>query len=164
MKRFVDITRTWFKDAVPKSHPVVKLQKYVKDGKTYVVDGFHVVMKPSPNEIRVANLLREKIGGEICIVPKVNYPERVGTPDYLFNGIGYDLKTITGCGNSTLRDAVKRKRGQSTRFIFDLSNSTLTDADVERQMHGMFGNPQTNFVKEIVVIRGNNIEKVYRRT
>ena len=80
-----------------------------------------------------------------------------------FNGFDYDLKTITGCGNSTLRDAVKRKRGQSTRFIFDLSNSALTNADVERQMYGMFGNPQTNFVKEVVIIRNDSIEKVFRK-
>lgn len=163
VKKFIDITDNWFKDAVPKSHPVVTLQKYVKDGVEYVVDNFHVVMKPSPNEIRVANLLKDKIGGEISIVPKVNYPELVRTPDYLFNGYGYDLKTITGNGESVLRDAVKRKRGQARRFIFDVSNSRLTASDIEKQMHGMFGDIHTAFVEEVVIVRGDEIEKVYRK-
>lgn len=162
-KRFADITDRWFKDATPKSHPVVKLQQYIKDGQVFTVDNLHVVMKPSPNEIRIANLLRDKVGGEIFIVPKVNYPDGVGTPDYLLNGIGYDLKTISGAGKSTLRDAVKRKKKQSARFIFDLSESSLTDSEVENQMHGMFGSPQTDFVREVVIIRGDEIVKVYKR-
>ena len=72
-------------------------------------------------------------------------------------------KTIKGCGRSTLRDAVKRKLGQSQRFIFDLSNSALTEQDVEKQMYMMFRDPHTAFVNEIVIIRGDEIDKVYKR-
>lgn len=160
---YEDITNSWFKDTIPNSHEVGRLQSYTKDGVEYVVDGHNVIMKPSPNEIRVANILKEKVGGSIFHVPKINFPKEIKTPDFLFNGIGYDLKTIKGCGRSTLRDAVKRKLGQSQRFIFDLSNSALTEQDVEKQMYMMFRDPHTAFVNEIVIIRGDEIDKVYKR-
>ena len=153
----------WFPGSVPRSHEIIRLQEYTKDGVTYVVDGYAVVMKPSRNELRIAELLRDKIGGKIEIVPKVNIPQGVKTSDYLFHEICYDLKTIEGGGPSTLRDAVKKKKGQSRRFILDLTNSPLTDDDAEKQMHGMFGDKHTAFVEEIVIIRGDKIAKIFRR-
>lgn len=163
LQRFMDITKAWFTYAVPKSHPVIRLQRYEKDGQEYIVDGFHVKMRPSPNEIRVAELLREKVGGEIYHVPKVEYPEGIRTPDYIFNGKEYDLKTITGSGKSTLSDAIKRKNGQSNSFIFDMTNSPLTSEDVEKQIEKIYRDRHTAFVDEVVIIRGDNIEKVYKK-
>ena len=163
LMRFIDITNAWFPGVTPRSHSVIRLQSYVKDGHEYIVDNFHVKMHPSTNEIRIAELLREKIGGEIYHVPKVEYPEGIRTPDYIFNGKEYDLKTITGSGKSTLVDAIKRKKGQSNSFIFDLTSSALTSEDVEKQIEKIYRDRHTAFVDEVVIIRGNNIEKVYKK-
>jgi len=56
------------------------------------------------------------------MVPKINEPANIKSPDYFVDEIGnsYDLKTIKGSGKKTLKDAVKKKKGQSSKFIIDI--------------------------------------------
>ena len=91
---FTDITGKWYPNAKPNSHPVLELQEYTPGGETYKVDGHNVVLDHDPHEKEIAELLEREVGGEIYLVPRVNNPQGVSTPDYLFHGRGYDLKTL----------------------------------------------------------------------
>lgn len=161
--KYFNITDRWIvgeKNSRPK---VIHSNKVEVDGVTYKVDGRYVKLKPSKNEIRIAKLISDRIGTEVRILPKIDYPLGKKTPDYIIRGREYDLKTITGAGNSTLRDAVKRKSGQSRNFIFDVTNSKLTDNNISQQLHMMYSDYHTEFVDEIIIIRGDIIEAVYKR-
>lgn len=163
-KRYHDITGNWYPDAVPNSHPVQDLQSVTVDGVTYQVDGHNVELSYSPHEKEIAELLEREVGGEMYMVPRVNNPQGVSTPDYLFHGKGYDLKTIgKTTGKNPIFNRIKNAKKQANNFILDLTDSTLSDAAVDEQIKKVYQDRQTQSVDEIIVLRGGKIQKVYKR-
>lgn len=163
VRKYVDITGKWYPDAKPNSHTVQDLQSYTVGGVTYDVDGHNVVLDYSAHEKAIAELLEKEVGGEIYMVPRVNNPQGVSTPDYLFHGKPYDLKTITGRGKKILYDRISRKADQSPNFIFDLSDSPLTDEAIRQQIEYIYSSDHTRFVDEIVVIKNGAIVMITKR-
>lgn len=161
---YMDITGKWHPDAEPNSHPVRDLDKYVVDGVTYKVDGRNVQLDYKPHEKEIAELLAREVGGEVFMVPRVNNPQGVSTPDYIFNGKAYDLKTLSKeATENTIFNRVKKARKQAHNFIIDVSDTTLSDEVIEAQIKKLFENNSTVFVDEIVIIRSGVITKVVKR-
>ncbi len=127
----------------------------IKNGIKYVVDGKNVVIKPSENEKRIGNLLARDYGKEVKLLPKVNYPKGVRTPDFMVDDEGYDLKTLTGSGKNVLSSAIKKD--QTQKIIYDLSDCPLDLKEIENQINRLFGSPHTSFIDEVVVIKSNDI-------
>lgn len=162
--RYHDITGKWYPDAVPNSHPVQDLQSVTVDGVTYQVDGHNVVLSYSRHEKEIAELLEREVGGEMYMVPRVNNPQGVSTPDYLFHGRWYDLKTIGATtGKNPLVNRVKNAKRQARNFIFDMTNSTLSNQALSEQIEKIFHDRETQFVDEIVILRDGKIEQVLKR-
>lgn len=162
--KFVDITKNWYPDAEPNSHSVRDLQEYTVDGVTYKVDGRNVQLDYKPYEKEIAELLEREVGGEIYMVPRVNSPQGISTPDYLFNGNAYDLKTLSETATeNTIFNRVKKARKQACNFIIDVTASSLDDMTIESQLDKIFRNKSTRFVDEIVIIRDGAIVKVVKR-
>lgn len=161
---YEEITGRWYPDATPGSHEVKDLLEYTApDGKTYKVDGHHVKFTYTKHEKEIAELLEREIGGEIYMVPKIDYPLGVRTPDYLFHEKPYDLKTIEGSGKNVLSSAIGKKKGQSPNFIFDTDPSPLSTEEVIQQVKRLYSSKYTRFVDEIVIIKDSHIRCVYRR-
>ena len=161
---FIDITDNWYPEAVPNSHPVRDLQEYVVDGVSYKVDGRNVQLDYKPHEKEIAELLEREVGGEIFMVPRVNNPQGISTPDYIFNGKAYDLKTLSEeATENTIFNRVKKARKQAHNFIIDVSDAALSDEVVEKQLKKLFENNSTVFVEEVVIIRNGAITKVVKR-
>ena len=159
-----DITGRWYPDAKPNSHPVVDLQEYAVNGVTYRVDGRNVQLDYKPYEKEIAELLRKEVGGEIFMVPRVNNPQGVKTPDYLFHGKGYDLKTLhSPKGKNPIFNRIKNAKGQSKNFILDLTDAGLDDDTIQNQLVKVFTDKSTEFVDEVVIIQDGRIAKVLKR-
>lgn len=164
-KRYVDITGKWYPDAKPNSHPVQDLQEFTVDGVTYKVDGHNVVLDYSAHEKEIAELLEREVGGEIFMVPRVNYPQNISTPDYQFHGRGYDLKTLEpDAGKNTIFNRIKKKKRQAHNFIIDVTQTSLDDQTIDGQIEKIFWSKDTRFVEEVVVIKGEKIIRVVKRT
>ena len=163
-RKYVDITRKWYKKATPNSHPVADLQEYTVNGVTYKVDGRNVVLDYKPYEKEIAELLAKEAGVGINMVPRVNNPQGVKTPDYLINGKGYDLKTLhKTTGKNPIFNRIKNAKGQAKNFILDLSDAGLDEDTVNKQLEKIFTDKDTEFVDEVVVIRNGKIAKVLKR-
>ena len=122
--RYIDVTELWRKDATPNSHTVQGLRSFTRNGATYTVDGHNIVLDYSPHEKEIAELLEKEFGGELYMVPRVNNPQGISTPDYLFRGKGYDLKALSKeAGENTIINRIKKARKQSKNFILDLTNA-----------------------------------------
>ena len=161
---FTDITGKWYPNAKPNSHPVLELQEYTPGGETYKVDGHNVVLDHDPHEKEIAELLEREVGGEIYLVPRVNNPQGVSTPDYLFHGRGYDLKTLGGkAGPNTMFQRVKKAKRQSRNFIIDVSDTKLDREMIDQQISKIFWSENTRFVDEIVIINDGHIVRVAKR-
>ena len=161
---FTDITGRWYPDADPNSHPVLELQEYASGGATYKVDGHNVVLDHDAHEKEIAELLEREVGGEIYLVPRVNNPQGVPTPDYLFHGRGYDLKTLSEkAGPNTMFQRVKKAKRQSRNFIIDVSDTKLDREMIDQQISKIFWSENTRFVDEIVIINDGRIVQVAKR-
>lgn len=161
---FTDITGRWYPDADPNSHPVLELQEYASGGATYKVDGHNVVLDHDAHEKEIAELLEREVGGEIYLVPRVNNPQGVPTPDYLFRGRGYDLKTLSEkAGPNTMFQRVKKAKRQSRNFIIDVSDTKLDRETIAQQISKIFWSENTRFVDEIVIINDGRIVQVAKR-
>ena len=163
--RYIDVTELWRKDATPNSHTVQGLRSFTRNGATYTVDGHNIVLDYSPHEKEIAELLEKEFGGELYMVPRVNNPQGISTPDYLFRGKGYDLKALSKeAGENTIINRIKKARKQSKNFILDLTNAKkITDSVLKSQIQRIYEDKETAFVDTIIVIRNGNIVVVVKK-
>lgn len=162
---FEDVTAQYFATAAPNSHAVQDLLTYVVYDTAYMVDGDHVVLDYTPHEKEVAELLERELGGEFFMVPRVNTPEGVSTPDYLFRGQAYDLKTLgPKAGKNAIYNRVKKARRQAKNFVVDITRALLDEAFIGEQLQKIYTMNETAFVDEVIVIEGGNIIKIVKRT
>lgn len=163
---YEDISDHWYPDSVPGSHAVEDLYEYTVDGATYKVDGHNVKLDYDQHEKEIAELLEREVGGELYMVPKVNMPQGISSPDYLFNGEKYDLKTLLeDAGENTIFNRIQKsvKKGQADNFIIDVTKSGLTDQTILSQVNKVFWSDNTKKVRDIAIVRNMTIEKVFRR-
>ena len=162
---YIDITGNWYPEARPGSHEVMDLMEYIApDGQVYKVHGTDVVLDYEPYEKRIAELLEREIGGELYMVPRVNKPEGVKTPDYLFHGKAYDPKTPEKkAGKNAIFKRIKKASGQAHGIILDVSQSGLDDDTIMQQIDKVFWSADTMFVKEVAIVKNDKIIKVFKR-
>lgn len=156
-----NITEEWIKKK--KEGAVTEKLSYIVNGITYMVDGVHIVLEPSEVERGIAASLSEKYGKAVELVPKVNYPLGVQTPDYLIDGERFDLKSPTGKSKELFYNMISKKRKQASNFIFDLTNCPLSDNEIKRQIESLYFSRHTRFVDKIVVMKRGEVLKVYGR-
>lgn len=119
--------------------PQIKISNSVTvNGVAYVVGGRDVVLDHSNSEFQVANWLSAKTGREVVVLPRVNKPDNIKTPDYLLDGIPFDLKEITGVGKNVIDGNVKKAKKQGANIVFDITNTPLSEEEVLRQLHHIY--------------------------
>ena len=162
-ERFTDITGNWYPDAKPNSHRVLELQEYTFNGVTYKVDGHNVVLDHDAHEKEIAELLEREVGGKLYLVPRVNEPQGVPTPDFLFHGARYDLKTLRGNSKNTIYNAVAKQADQADNFILDVTDCPLSEEDIYKQAEALFRSTHTKFIDTVVLVRNMKIIRVLQR-
>ena len=160
---FTDITGRWYPDANPNSHPVLELQEYASGGATYKVDGHNVVLDHDAHEKEIAELLEREVGGELYLVPRINEPQGIPTPDFLFHGARYDLKTLRGNSKNTIYNAVAKQADQADNFILDVTHCPLSEEDIYEQAAALFCSTHTKFIDTVVLVRNMKIIRVLQR-
>lgn len=148
-----------------RNYKVVEQNYYIDENNNkYIVDNKHVILKPTKREKEVANILGEIYGGELKILPRINEPIKIKTPDYIIQNEKYDLKEIHGNSKNTLYNAINKKKEQSSNFIYDISNTEMETIEAIEQIQNIYKSKHTNWVNEIVLIKDNQILKIYKRT
>ena len=161
-----DATSQWYAESDGSPGVVKDMMEYIApDGTVYRVHGRDVLLDYSAHEKEIAELLVRERGGTIQMVPKVNNPQGVHTPDYLFNGVPYDLKTPEKQGKNAIYDLIKKsiEKEQAERFVVDTSISLHTDGEVLSQFESIFRSIHTRKVNEIIWVKNGKIRQVFRR-
>ena len=158
----MDITNEWTKQQ-NNTGQVIRKQEYTVSGTAYKVDGHHVVLEPSKMEVAVAELLANKYGKKVELVPQIMYPTGIQTPDYLIDGERFDLKSPTGSGKYLIKGLIAKKRKQADNFVIDVSDCPLDIEEIDCQIKGLYTSPQVGFVRKIVLIKNGKVVKVYNR-
>lgn len=143
----------------------VKQQQYYKDtqGNKYFVDGKNVLMEPSDRERKVAKILGKAFGGQVNIIPRINNPASIKTPDYIINNERFDLKEITGKGKYVIEGNLRKKKNQANNFIIDVTNTKMDSKEIERQIKSIYISKRFMWVDKIFVIKENKIINAYKR-
>lgn len=162
IKTYSVITNELLNKATPNSHKVTERKYFEYKGTKYEVDGKNVVLDYSEHEKEIAEWLEDTFGGEIYMIPRINYPEGISTPDYLWNSEYWDLKEIKGNSKQIFYHAVYKKKRQSSNFIFDVSSSKLSLEEVIDQIDSLYKRTDVPFVNKIIV-KKNNIFLVFKR-
>lgn len=143
----------------------VKQQQYYKDtqGTKYFVDGKNVLMKPSDREKEVAKILGKAFGGQVNIIPRINNPASIKTPDYIINNERFDLKQIAGKGKYVIEGNLRKKKKQANNFIIDVTNTKMDFKEIERQIESIYISKRFMWVDKILIIKENKIINAYKR-
>ena len=75
----------------------------------------------------------------------------------------YDLKQISGKGKNTLDNAIVKQKRQASNFIFDISNTELSEFEAIIQINNIYNSIHREWINEIILIKNNDIIKIYKR-
>lgn len=145
--------------------PKVREQQYYIDdvGNKYKIDNKNVKIKANQKEREVAKLLSQLYGQPVNLIPVVLNPQGIKTPDYMVNKQRFDLKEILGKGKNTLDTAISKKKKQSNNFIFDISNSELTENMAIEQINKIYNSKNRLWINTIILIKDGKILKIFKR-
>ena len=165
-KYYLNVTNEWLTNAKPNSHKIKISKYYIYNNIKYNVDGKHIVLDYSSKERNIALWLEKKFGGEIYILPKINYPKNIKTPDYLFRNEKWDLKTMTEKAVSKTRavdNIIKSSRFQTDNIILDITNTTIDKENIIKQVKKVFSTSGREWLKVVIVIDDYNLIGIYKR-
>lgn len=159
-----DVTSEW-KAETPLEEPNVTIGTTytAPDGTEYTVDGHNVVQDHNQRELAVAETVSIAKGEQVVMLPRVNYPEGITTPDCSVGGVLYEIKTSKGAGKNAIKNAIRRGKGQTSRIIIDISQSPLSPDEIERQILAVKSDNDLSFVEELVVAGDKDVQQVFRR-
>lgn len=161
-ENYKDVTTKWLKDD-NYNVKVSDMNYFEHGGVKYNVDGKNVVLDYSLKEKEVADWLSATFGEEVMMVPRINNPDGISTPDYMFKGLCWDLKEIKGQGKRTIDSSIKSKEKQSHNFILDISESKLLETELLKQARKVYDTRGREWVDTIIIKKHSKLLAVYKK-
>lgn len=159
-KPYVSVKKEWLKHS--KKGSVSDMEYWEQDGVKYHVDGKHVVLDYSEKEKAVAEWLAQKFGFKVQMAPRVNFPKSIPSPDYLVNGMKFDLKEITGSGKGTIDQNTRKAKTQAENIVYDVTKSILTDEEITKQLEDIYKRNRRG-LETAVIKRGRSLVDVIKK-
>lgn len=166
IKNYIDITKEWLNNAKPNNNPVKEQLYFDYKNKRYYVDNKNVVLDYSKKDLEIVKQLINALGGEIYMLPRINKPEGIKTPDYLWNNEYWDLKEIKQNAKSKIRaidNILKTTKLQSNNFILDVTKCKLDIDNILEQVKKIYSTKNRGWIDKILILDNNKLVKVYKR-
>ena len=129
----------------------------------YEVDNKNVIFRPTRREREVGELLADLLGSHVIHVPEVHNPNSVKTPDFLINGVRWDLKEIEKTGKNNIDNAIAGKKEQARSFIIDISKTVMGIDEAYSRIDRIYFNKHRNWVENIILIKDDKIIDIFKR-
>lgn len=164
-KGYIDITKNWIATVRKGEYRELKKGDYFNyNNNIYLIDDKNVTTSGMEEEKRFAKSLNEVYGIEITVLPRIEIPERIKTPDYYINGNEkLDLKTIIGESKRTFKNSIQKQKEKSNAFIFNVINDKLNNELVDERIGMLFESSDVKYLKTAIFVRNSLIIKVYER-
>ena len=114
-------------------------------------------------EKEIANMLGELYGGKIKIIPRVNEPKNIKTPDYIVKNRRYDLKQISGNGKYVIQGNLKGKQKQADNFVIDITKSEMSIDEAIRQIENIYNSKHFLWLDRIILLKDKEFLKIFKR-
>lgn len=162
-KQYIDITEEIIKKD-KQDFKLIEQQYYIdENGNRYNVDGKYILLEPTEREKEVANMLGELYGGKIKIIPRINEPKNIKTPDYIVKNKRYDLKQISGSGKYVIQGNLKGKQKQADNFVIDITKSKMSTDEAIRQVENIYNSKHFLWLDRIILLKDKEFLKIYKR-
>lgn len=137
-KSYVSVKDKWLSNADPSKAKVSEMNFWEHNGQKYQVDGKHVVLDYSQKEKEVGEWLSKTFGKHVQMAPRVNFPEKIPSPDYLVDGLKFDLKEISGSGKGVVDGNLRKAKQQSENVVFDVTRTKLSSDEILSQLEKVY--------------------------
>lgn len=137
-KSYVSVKEKWLSNVDPGKAKVSEMNFWEHNGQKYQVDGKHVVLDYSQKEKEVGEWLSKTFGKHVKMAPRVNFPEKIPSPDYLVDGLKFDLKEITGSGKGVVDGNLRKAKQQSENVVFDVTRTKLSNDEILSQLEKVY--------------------------
>ena len=161
--KYINITSEWLKQANPNTHELKEQLYFECKNIKYKVDGKNIILDYSKKEKEVAIWIENTFGGEIFMVPKVNKPSNISTPDYIWKGEKWDLKEIVGKSDRAVDNALKRKKEQANNFILDITKNSLDEKVFIKQIEKIYHTSGREWIDKIILKKNQKVIAIYKR-
>jgi hypothetical protein len=162
-KSYVSVKDEWLSNVDPRKAKVSEMSFWEHNGTRYEVDNKNVIFKPTQREKEVGKLLADTLGSHVVHVPEVHNPNFVKTPDYLIDGVRWDLKEIEKTGKNNIDNAIAGKKEQARSFIIDVSKTLMDIDEAYSKINRIYFNRHRNWVENIILIKGDKIIDIFKR-
>nr|DAJ35091.1 MAG TPA: minor capsid protein [Caudoviricetes sp.] len=137
-KSYVSVKDEWLSNVDPRKAKVSEMNFWEHNGQKYHVDGKHVVLDYSQREKEVGEWLSKLFGKHVQMAPRVNFPEKIPSPDYLVDGLKFDLKEISGSGKGVVDGNLRKAKQQSENVVFDVTRTKLSNDEILSQLEKVY--------------------------
>ena len=137
-KSYISVKDKWLSNVDPSKTKVTEMNYWEHNGQKYQVDGKHVVLDYSQKEKEVGEWLSKTFGKHVKMAPRVNFPEKIPSPDYLVDGLKFDLKEITGSGKGVVDGNLRKTKQQSENIVFDVTRTKLSNDEILSQLEKVY--------------------------
>ena len=160
---YLDITEKTLNNGNQKYKLKEQLYYVDEEGNRYNVDGKYVILNPTEREEEVANMLGSLYGGKIKIIPRINEPKNIKTPDYIVKNKRYDLKQISGSGKYVIQGNLKGKQKQADNFVIDITKSKMSTDEAIKQIENIYNSKHFLWLDRIILLKDKEFLKIYKR-
>lgn len=133
------------------------------NGTKYEVDNKNVIFRPTEREREVGELIARMLGRHVIHVPEVHNPNSVKTPDYLIDGVRWDLKEIEKTGKNNIDNAIAGKKEQARSFIIDVTKTPMGIDEVYSKIDRIYFNRHREWVENIILVKDKEIIDIFER-
>lgn len=162
-KSYVSVKEKWLSNVDPSKAKVSEMNFWEHNGTRYEVDNKNVIFKPTRREKEVGKLLADTLGSHVVHVPEVHNPNFVKTPDYLIDGVRWDLKEIEKTGKNNIDNAIAGKKEQARSFIIDVSKTLMDIDEAYSKINRIYFNRHRDWVENIILVKDDKIIDIFKR-
>lgn len=164
-EKYIEITNNWINNKRKKGK--VKIAKYyIYNNIKYSIDSKYVILDYTLKEKEVAIWLTNTFGGTLYILPRINFPKNIKTPDYIFKNEKWDLKALGKEAISNTRavdNIIKKSKNQTDNIILDITNTSIDKESIISQTKKVFTTSGREWLQKIMIIDNYKLIKIYQR-
>lgn len=163
-KNYEDITKEWKNKKY--QGKVLEAKYYMYNEHKYYVDNKDVYFNYSNKEKFVAQWLVKNYGGILLLIPKIDKPNFIKTPDYVYKNNRWDLKTMRQDAISEKRavdNVIKNAKNQTDNIILDITETKLSTKNIINQVIKVYSDPYRKWLNKIMIIKKYKLIKVFKR-
>ena len=160
---FEEITQEWVSNPIT---PAVRVDAltFERDGVRYTVHGKDVVLDHDNHEKAVADLLSSRLNCPVYLLPRVNKPEGIRSPDIFMSGKVYDMKTAKKTiSKGPIFKRVKDGVPQAQNSIIDITFEHLSEDVIKREIERVYHSADTRSIDVVILVDDMEIRHIYRR-